>query len=103
LHFGHFIPQDVRLKFINFFKASQKIFILGQALLNSGDNIPVFKIKHKRELCVGCGACAAACDNWKMDAKDGKSRPKKTELDEIGCNQDAADSCPVQCISIIKL
>ena len=61
-----------------------------------------FKIVHERDLCIGCGACAAACPgNWEM-AKDGKSRPKKTELDEIGCNQDAADGCPVQCIHIEK-
>jgi ferredoxin len=35
--------------------------------------------------------------------KDGKSRPKKTELDEIGCNQEAAEGCPVQCIRIEKV
>ena len=59
-----------------------------------------FKIVHDRDACIGCGACTA-CDNWEM-ADDGKSRPKKTELDELGCNQDAADGCPVQCIKIEK-
>jgi ferredoxin len=59
-----------------------------------------FKIIHERDLCIGCGACAAACPgNWAMD-KDGKSKPKKILLDDIGCNQTAADSCPVQCIQI---
>ncbi len=60
------------------------------------------KIVHERDNCIGCGACAANCpDNWEM-ADDGKSKAKKTELEEIGCNQEAADSCPVQCIKIEK-
>jgi ferredoxin len=33
---------------------------------------------------------------------DGKAQPKKTELEEVGCNQTAADGCPVQCIRVIK-
>jgi len=41
-------------------------------------------------------------ENWEM-AKDGKSKPKKTELNDIGCNQKAADGCPVDVISIKKL
>ena len=61
----------------------------------------MYKIIQERQKCIGCGACAAACDNWVI-AKDGKSKPKKTELKEIGCNQDAADNCPVQCIKIKK-
>jgi len=60
------------------------------------------KIVHDREKCIDCGACVAVCPaNWEL-AKDGRARPKKTELDDIGCNQDAADSCPVQCIKIKK-
>ena len=59
-----------------------------------------FKIVHDRDGCIGCGACASVCpDNWEM-ADDGKSKPKKTELDEIGCNQQAADACPVSVIKI---
>lgn len=64
--------------------------------------MPKFKIIHERDLCIGCGACANICPvNWFMD-KDGKSRPKKILLDEVGCNQDAADGCPVQCIHVEK-
>ena len=60
-----------------------------------------FKIAQDRNVCIGCGACAAVCsENWVM--KGDKSHPKKTELDEIGCNQEAADVCPVQCIKIKK-
>ena len=58
------------------------------------------KIIHDKNICIGCGACAAVCPvNWEMGS-DGKSKPKKTELDEIGCNMDAAQSCPVNCIHI---
>ena len=60
-----------------------------------------FKIVHERDKCIGCGACVNVCpDNWQM-AKDGKSKPKKTDIDEPGCNQSAADSCPVQCIHVV--
>ncbi len=64
--------------------------------------MPKFKIQHDRDACIGCGACAGICpDNWMM-ADDGKSKPKKTDLDDMGCNQQAADACPVQCIKIVK-
>lgn len=62
-----------------------------------------FKIEHDRSGCIGCGACAALCpDNWTM-AADGKSKPKKLELKDLGCNKDAADACPVNVIHIIDL
>jgi len=61
-----------------------------------------YKIIHRVNECIGCGACASVCpDNWEM--KGDKSKPKKTELTDIGCNQEAADVCPVQCIEIKKL
>jgi ferredoxin len=57
------------------------------------------KIVHEREKCIGCGACVAVCsENWEMDGD--KSKPLKTELDEIGCNKEAENSCPVNCIHI---
>ncbi|MBT5022626.1 ferredoxin [Candidatus Woesearchaeota archaeon] len=59
------------------------------------------KIEHNKDMCIGCGACAAACDNWEM-GDDGKAHPKKTELDEVGCNQEAADNCPVSCITVVE-
>ena len=59
------------------------------------------KIKFVRADCIGCGTCVAICpENWKME--EGKAKPIKTELDEIGNNQAAADACPVNCIHIIK-
>lgn len=60
-----------------------------------------FKIVYKKEDCIGCGSCVSVCpDNWEL--KGDKSHPKKTELDDVGCNQEAADICPVQCIEIKK-
>jgi len=62
-----------------------------------------YRIEHERELCIGCKQCATVCpDNWFI-AEDGKSKPKKTELDDLGCNVDAANSCPSQCIRIVSL
>ena len=58
-----------------------------------------YKIEFERDKCLGCGACNT-CDNWKMD-DDGKASPVKTKLDEIGCNKEASDMCPVQIIKII--
>ena len=60
-----------------------------------------FLIKQNLDDCIGCGTCESLCDNWKTQ-DDGKAVPKKTKLDEVGCNQKAADSCPTQCIEIIE-
>lgn len=60
-----------------------------------------YKITFEKENCAGCGICTTICDNWKLD-DDGKAQPIKTELEEIGCNQDAADACPHQLITISK-
>jgi ferredoxin len=59
-----------------------------------------YKIEIDQEKCIGCGACAAQCDNFEV--KDNKAVAKKSELKEIGCNQEAADICPVNVISIYK-
>ena len=61
-----------------------------------------FIIKQDRDKCIGCGTCAVVCpDNWEMK-DDNKSSPKKTEVDDIGCNKEAEESCPVKCIHITK-
>ena len=70
-----------------------------------------FKIIHDRPECIGCGACAAIDpDNWEM-ADDGYSDliDSKNEGDEqikevnnLGANMDAAESCPVNCIHIYE-
>ncbi|MCK4335207.1 MAG: ferredoxin [Candidatus Aenigmarchaeota archaeon] len=61
-----------------------------------------FKIILDRDACIGCGSCAAICpENWVMEGD--KSKPKKTQVKEIGCNKEAADACPVQCITIKEI
>ena len=62
-------------------------------------------IEFNKEECIGCGACVSQCpDNWELvETEDGqKARPKHTAIsdEELECNQDAADACPVQVITI---
>lgn len=63
------------------------------------------KIILERGKCIGCGSCEVLClKYWKM-ADDGKVNylgPEELKEEEIGCNQEAADACPVQCIRIKK-
>lgn len=67
------------------------------------------KIILEREKCIGCGSCEAVCPKfWKL-AEDGKadllgSKAQdgnfELEVEEVGCHQQAAENCPVQCIKI---
>ncbi len=68
------------------------------------------KIIHERDRCIGCGACVSICPKYWDLSEDGRSTIKEgintekenyeLEVENIGCNQDAADACPVQCIII---
>lgn len=61
-----------------------------------------FKIEQDLNECIGCGSCTAVCsDNWEM--KGDKAVPIKKEIDELGCNKEAEEICPVSCIKIVKL
>jgi ferredoxin len=67
------------------------------------------KVIHEKNTCVGCGACAAVCPKyWEMGG-DGKSHLKgsaaagdnfELTLENVECNTDAANACPVKCIKI---
>jgi ferredoxin len=60
------------------------------------------KIEQDHEACIGCGACVSICpDNWEM-TDDGKAKMIKASVPEAGCNKEAADACPVQCIKVIE-
>ena len=84
--------------YINLFITSnslQKRYILSFTV-----NIMSYKISVETEKCIGCGACVALCpDNWEMD-ENRKAHPKKSEVEDIGCNQKAADGCPIKIIHI---
>jgi len=58
------------------------------------------KIIIDEKKCMGCGACEAICPIT-FEVKEGKSKVKK-QPKKITCEQDAADSCPVQAIKIEK-
>ena len=71
-------------------------------------------LQHDRPNCIGCAACeAVAPDFWEMN-EDGKSDIKNAknlengwqqlEIDEKNFveNKDAADSCPVNVIHIVR-
>ncbi len=71
------------------------------------------KIHLDRKNCIGCGVCVALCPRFFNMGEDGKSTLKKgtlnrkdnseyLEISSIECAQDAADSCPVQVIHVIK-
>lgn len=72
-----------------------------------------YKIEHTRDECIGCGACACvAPDYWTMES-DGKSSIKNAEKTTNGetltletdfdINKESAESCPVNCIHIVKI
>ena len=71
-----------------------------------------YLIVHDRDGCIGCAACVVICEKyWKMDSDGkatligGKKKGKNYELEISGieCNQDAASSCPVEVIKVVKL
>ena len=67
------------------------------------------KIILEVQKCIGCGSCEAVCSKfWKL-GDDGKAKLLSSqpvsenfelEVKEIGCNREAAETCPVQCIKI---
>jgi ferredoxin len=61
----------------------------------------MFKISIDKEKCIGCGSCAAVSNNWEI-GDDGKAKPLKASVAEIGTNKKAQEICPVEAIIIKK-
>ncbi|MFA5125901.1 MAG: ferredoxin [archaeon] len=67
-----------------------------------------FKLTQDQEACIGCGACAAICPaNWVLNGDKAEILGAKKEgkvfvkiVNEAGCNNDAANACPVKCIKV---
>jgi len=55
------------------------------------------QISVNKDLCIGCGACAAICPAGFQMADDGKAEAIAKEGND--CAQNAAASCPVQAIT----
>ena len=63
-----------------------------------------YNLTQEHDKCIGCGSCVGICpDFWDL-GDDGKAKPKKDsfEDDDLECNKQAADSCPVNIIHITK-
>lgn len=70
------------------------------------------KVILDRDICIGCGSCQALCPKyWEMadDAKVDLVGSQKTsgeryelEVQDIECNRQAEEACPVQCIHVEK-
>ena len=68
------------------------------------------KIIHDRSKCIGCGACVNICSKYFEMSENGKACLKNAkelggekyelEVEDVGCAQEAADSCPGGCIHI---
>lgn len=75
-----------------------------------------YKIRHDRDHCIGCTACAAICPQfWEMSDEDGKSdivggalgsdgwEELEISEEDFAKNMDAAGVCPVNVIHLIKI
>jgi len=56
------------------------------------------KVEVDKEKCIGCGACVNLCSDV-FELEEGKAKVKQQETDKE-CAKEAADSCPVQAISV---
>lgn len=67
------------------------------------------KIIQEHQKCIGCGSCVALCPKYWQIGDDGKAKligaklnesNFELEVEKTDCNQEAAETCPVQCIHV---
>ena len=56
-------------------------------------------VKVDQEKCIGCGLCESVCPEV-FELKDGKSFVKDPKACKNGTCKEAAESCPVQAITL---
>lgn len=56
------------------------------------------KVTIDKKKCIGCGACEAICSEVFHMNSDGKAEAESETT--LKCAKEAADSCPVQAISV---
>ena len=59
------------------------------------------KVVLNRDACIGCGACAALCEDIFEIDNEGLSKVIKEEVkdEEVELTRDAIESCPTEAIS----
>lgn len=61
----------------------------------------MLKPKVDEDLCTGCGNCEAICPEVFKLGEDGKSQVINPDgCGEAGCCEEAAESCPVEAITL---
>ncbi len=69
----------------------------------------MYKIIYERDKCIGCGTCATICSSYWEMGDDSRANLKDSieendnfvkETEDLNCNGEAEQSCPVQCIHI---
>ena len=55
------------------------------------------KIKIDKEKCIGCQLCVSICPKT-FEMKNDKAVTKKSTIEKITCEKEAADSCPTEAI-----
>jgi ferredoxin len=67
------------------------------------------KIIFERSKCIGCGTCSVICPGFWELGDDGRAILKggveteenfEREVNDVECNEEASQSCPMQCIHI---
>jgi len=58
-------------------------------------------IKLDEDVCIGCGMCESICPN-SFKLGDMKAKVVKEKVEKLGCEKEAADSCPVKAIDVIE-
>ena len=60
-----------------------------------------FKIELDQDICIGCCACEATCEET-FGMEGDKAFVKKDHIDEMGTEKEAEEGCPVDCIKVTE-